>query len=214
MVEWLTDNKEWIEPATSIGTLLVWLFYAQLLFSSFSRQRRPRLLINRGVSEEGLDSPCLICNMSEEAIYIYFILVYLENSRKDVLVPITDCEDSVRGEDSTPLASRTRQGPLESGGCLELLSYRLILERSAQKAGIELKDSKPVDPEIEIKALEFHVVCIYGSDDKPFGACRKFNLKQDDNGVHYLVPDTIDTQRRTSWRYKRRIRQWLKQYKQ
>lgn len=82
MPEWLSDNKEWIAPATSIGTLLVWVFYAQLLYSGYSRQTRPRLLINKGVGE----------------------------------------------------------------------------------AGIELEEGRPVDPDVEVGAVEFHVVCIYGSN--------------------------------------------------
>ncbi len=214
MLEWLSNNSNWITPATSIGTLLVWIFYAQLLYNGYSRQTRPRLLINRGVSDEGLDSPCLICNMSREAIYIYFILVFLENSKKSVLVPVTDCEEGAIGDSSSSIASRTRQGPLESGKFLELLSFRIILERAASRAGIELKEGVPVDPNVEISALEFHVVCIYGSDDKPFGAVRRFNLKTNDAGTPLLEPDTIDTRRKTSWRYKRRIRQWLKAHGQ
>lgn len=209
MLGWLSENKEWIAPATSIGTLLVWVFYAQLLYSGYSRQTRPRLLINKGVGEEGLDSPCLICNMSQEAIYIYFILVHLENSESPVLVPVTDCEERAISDGTTPLGSRTRQGPLEPGKCLELLSFRIILERAADQAGIELEDGRPVDPDVEIGALEFHVVCIYGSDDYPFGAVRKFNLNLNDAEAASITPDTIDTQRKTSWRYKRKIRRWL-----
>lgn len=209
MLGWLSDNKEWIAPATSIGTLLVWVFYAQLLYSGYSRQTRPRLLINKGVGEEGLDSPCLICNMSQEAIYVYFILVYLENSEEPVLVPVTDCEEKAISDESGPLGSRTRQGPLKPGNCLELLSFRIILERAAAHAGIELENGRPVDPDVELGAMEFHVVCIYGSDDYPFGAVRKFNLKLDDAESPSVVPATIDTQRQTSWRYKRRIRRWL-----
>jgi hypothetical protein len=209
MLEWLSANKEWIAPATSIGTLLVWLFYAQLLYSGYSRQTRPRLLINKGVGDEGLDSPCLICNMSQEAIFIYFILVYLENSEDPVLVPVTDCEDKATTDDSSPLGSRTRQGPLQSGKCLELLSFRIILERAAAHAGIELENGRPVDPDIELGAMEFHVVCIYGSDDSPFGAVRKFNLRLDDPERPSVTPATVDTQRKTSWRYKRKIQRWL-----
>jgi len=214
MLEWLSDNKDWIAPATSIGTLMVWVFYAQLLYNGYSRQTRPRLLINRGVNDEGLDSPCLICNMSREAIYIYFILVFLDNSKEPVLVSVTDCEEGAIGERSNSLGSRTRQGPLEPGKSLELLSFRIILERAAHQAGIELNEGKPVGPDVEVRGLEFHVVCIYGSDDKPFGAVRRFNLKENGAGEPLLEPDTIDTRRETSWRYKRRIRQWLKTHGQ
>jgi len=127
LLQWLGENKDWISTLTSISTLLVWLFYAQLLYSGFRRQRQPRVLINRGVGREGLNSPCLICNMSEEAIYVYFILVVLETSDQPILVPITDCEVNTMGEDTSMLSARTRQGPIQSGKHLELLSFRLLL---------------------------------------------------------------------------------------
>lgn len=212
MLEWLSANKDWITTLTNIGTLLVWLFYAQLLYSGYRRQRQPRILINRGVGGEGLDSPCLICNMSEESVYVYFILVILETSEEPILAPVTDCEVDAMGEDTSMLSARTRQGPVESGKYLELLSYRLLLERAAREGEIELKDAKPVNTDIELRALEFHVVCIYGSDRRPFGAVRRFELRTSDSGEVSLVPDSIDTSHRTSLRYRRQIRQWLERY--
>ncbi|MEX0604476.1 MAG: hypothetical protein WD623_04500 [Marinobacter sp.] len=212
MFQWLSDNKDWITTLTNIGTLLVWLFYAQLLYSGYRRQRRPRVLINRGVGGEGLDSPCLICNMSEEAVYVYFILVILETSEESIHVPVTDCEVDAMGDNTSALSARTRQGPVESGKYLELLSYRLLLERAARVGGIELKNSKPVNTDIELKAIEFHVVCIYGSDDDAFGAVRRFELTENDAGELTLTPESIDTTHRTSRRYKQQVRQWLKRY--
>ena len=60
--------------------------------------------------------------------------------------------------------------------------------------------------------LEYHVICIYGSDDSPFGAVRRFNVKKGDNGQLSLVAARTDTQRKTSWLYKRKIHQWLQQH--
>lgn len=212
MVEWLSDNKEWITTATSIGTLLVWIFYAQLLYSGYSRQRRPRVLINKGVGEDGLDSPCLICNMSQEAVFIYFILVVLETNKEQVLAPVIDCEREAMWGEPPLLTSRIGQGPVESGQCLELSSFRAVLERVATEGNIAVRNGKPVDPEIEFRALEFHVVCIYGSDDTPFGAIRRFRLDMTEKGAITLIPESIDTTRKTSWRYRRRIRRWLERY--
>src|SRR5690606_13067070 len=110
------------------------------------------------------------------------------------------------------LNSRTRQGPLESGRCLQLMSFRIIIERAAFQAGIKLENGRPVDPDVQIGAIEFHVICIYGSDDHPFGAVRKFKLNFDDDDEPSISPVTIDTQRRTSWRYKRKIKRWLELY--
>jgi len=212
LLQWLSENRDWISTLTSISTLLVWLFYAQLLYSGFRRQRQPRVLINRGVGREGLNSPCLICNMSEEAIYVYFILVVLETSDQPILVPITDCEVNTMGEDTSMLSARTRQGPIQSGKHLELLSFRLLLERAASKGGIELKNGKPVNTDTELRALEFHVVCMYGSDRQPFGAVRRFEFRTSESGDISLVPDSIDTTHRTSAGYRRQIRRWLKRY--
>jgi len=212
LFQWLSENKDWISTLTSIITLLVWLFYAQLLYSGFRRQRQPRVLINRGVGREGLNSPCLICNMSEEAIYVYFILVVLETSDQLILVPVTDCEVDTLGEDTSMLSARTRQGPIQSGKHIELLSFRLLLERAASEGGIELKNGKPVNTNTELRALEFHVVCMYGSDSQPFGAVRRFEFRTSESGDISLVPDSIDTTHRTSVRYRRQIRRWLKRY--
>ncbi len=212
MLQWLSENKDWITTLTNIGTLLVWLFYAQLLYSGYRRQRRPRVLINRGVGGEGLDSPCLICNMSEEAVYVYFILLILETSEEPIYVPVTDCEVDAMGDNTNALSARTRQGPVESGKYLELLSCRLLLERAASVGGIELKNGKPVNTDIELGAMEFHVVCIYGSDDDAFGAVRRFELTENDSGEVRLTPDSLDTTHRSSRRYRRQVRQWLKRY--
>jgi hypothetical protein len=96
--------------------------------------------------------------MSEEAIYVYFILVVLETSDQTILVPVTDCEVDTMGEDTHMLSARTRQGPIQSGKHLELLSFRLLLERAASEGGIELKNGKPV-----AKTL-FNINCRGGAD--------------------------------------------------
>ena len=47
-MEWLSSNSSAISAVTSFFTLLVWLFYAQLLYLNFRRQRQPKIIINRG----------------------------------------------------------------------------------------------------------------------------------------------------------------------
>lgn len=212
MAQWLSDNRDWITALTNIGTLFVWVFYAQLLYGGYRRQRRPRILVNKGVGGEGLDSPCLICNMSAEAVYVYFILMILETSEESILVPVTDSEADAIGKDASPVSARTRQGPLRSGSYIELMSYQLLLERAAREGGIELKNGKPVNTDIELRAMELHVICIYGSDDNPFGVVRRFRLIEEDDGGMSLKPDSLDTTHKSSRRYRRQIRRWLEQY--
>lgn len=209
MLDWFSQNSSSINALTNSGMLLVWIFYAQLLFNSYQRQRRPRVLINKGIGYEDLDSPCLICNMSQESIFIYFIMAELKTSKGDYSAAITDCEDDAM-EDKKKLSSWTRQGPLASGECLDVFSFRLILDRVSREAGIELYQGVPVDPQTELHALEFHVISIYGSDNAPFGAVRRFNISYDSGREAVaLRPDTIDTLSKTSWAYRKQIRKWL-----
>lgn len=57
-MEWLNENAQAISAVASIFTLFVWVFYAQLLYNGYVRQRRPRVIINRGQGT-GVDAICL-----------------------------------------------------------------------------------------------------------------------------------------------------------
>lgn len=72
-MEWLNQNSGAISAVTGILTLMIWVFYAQLLYNGYVRQRRPRIIINRG-SGKNLSSLCLISNMSAEAIFVQHII--------------------------------------------------------------------------------------------------------------------------------------------
>lgn len=48
MLDWIKEHQPLISLGISLSTLLVWVFYAQLLLRSFQRQRKPSLIINRG----------------------------------------------------------------------------------------------------------------------------------------------------------------------
>ncbi|MCK7543753.1 hypothetical protein MLC59_06170 [Marinobacter bryozoorum] len=212
MLEWIHQNSTLVNSLTSIGTLFIWLFYAQLLYLGFSRQRRPRMLINKGVGHEYIDSPCLVCNMSQEAVFVFFVIVRLKTSKGILTAPMTDISPR-SGDENPALHERTRQGPLDSGECMEFVSFRDMIATIAERAGIETDNGYPCDPDIELEWLEINVVCIYGSDDKAFGAVRKFRVCADDDTREVeLLPTSLDTSRRTSPRYRRRIKRWLREY--
>ncbi|MGM0570869.1 hypothetical protein [Marinobacter sp.] len=212
MLEWIHQNSTLVNSLTSIGTLLIWLFYAQLLYLGFSRQRRPRMLINKGVGHEYIDSPCLVCNMSQEAVFVFFVVVRLNTSKGVLTAPMTDIAPGA-GDEKPALWERTRQGPLDSGQCLEFISFRNMISTIAGREGIETDHGYPCDTDVELEWLEIHVICIYGSDDKAFGAVRKFRIcANDETRQVELQPTSLDTSRRTSWRYRRRIKQWLREY--
>lgn len=215
MLEYLSNNYTMVASITNIGTLVVWIFYAQLLFNSYRRQRLPRILINKGVGGEYLDSPCLICNMSQEPVFIYFMMVRLGTSEGVYTAPMTDREgeELPPSKDKLDLRSRTRQGPIHSGEFLEFVSFRRMIERTLHSATPEPKDGLPTAAGSSLEWLEVHVICIYGPERKPFGAVRRFTIEAaDDEPKIRLYPATLDTQSRRSIRYRRKIDQWLKSY--
>lgn len=209
MLEWMRQNSDLLSTLANYGTLLVWVFYAQLLYSGFRRQRRPRILINKGVGFRDLDSPCLICNMSQESIFIQFIMVRLKTNQGTYSVPATDPEEGAVAEEDAPTA--TRQGPLASGSCFRLRSFQRLLTKAAEEANIETEGYIPTDPEIEFQKLELCVVYIYGPQDEPLGASREFDFRCDrDRKTISLSPSTIDTNRMTSMKHRRLIKSWLR----
>ncbi|GGY78706.1 hypothetical protein [Marinobacter zhanjiangensis] len=213
MLDWISQNNTLVNALTSIGTLFVWVFYAQLLYMGFSRQRRPRMLINKGVGHEYIDSPCLVCNMSQEAVFVFFIVIRLKTSKGVFTAPMTDISSDSPMDDKPGLRERTRQGPLASGQCLQLTSFREMISTILRREGVETDNGYPCDPDIRLEWLEVHVISTYGSDDKAFGAVRRFRVHADtDTHDVQLQPTSLDTTRRKSWRYRRLARRWLREF--
>ena len=64
MFDWLFEHGDNVSVLTDIGTLIVWVVYAQLRYFSFRRQRRPRLVIERGRKKD-IDALCILRNIGE-----------------------------------------------------------------------------------------------------------------------------------------------------
>lgn len=212
MLEWMRQNTDILSVVANFGTLLIWLFYAQLLFSGFRRERRPRMLINKGVGGADLDAPCLICNMSKEPVFIQSILVELETTAGSFSAAATDTDEGEIDQSKASIGQRTRQGPLASGSCIQISRFATLIGRAASGGGLKLVNNRPEDPEIEFKSLSVTVAAIYGPEDDPFGARRVFNLTCDEAGNVKLTPRSVDTARLNSKRDKRKIKKWLRDY--
>ncbi len=217
MLDVLSDNHEIVAGLTSIGMLVVWIFYAQLLFNGYRRQRLPQVLINKGVGNEYFDSPCLICNMSQEPVFVYFMIVKLKTSEGIHEVPMTEPEgdELPDGDETNRLGSRTRQGPLQSGECMEFVTFRRMIERILDSADLDLEDGSPSAAGLRLYWLEVHVVSIYGPEHKPFGAFRRFLIEAPEEGRQIrLSPEALNTENRRSFRYRCQIYRWFRTYLQ
>ncbi|MDV6320005.1 hypothetical protein [Chromohalobacter sp. HP20-39] len=214
MLEWLNNNSGALSAIASFCTLGVWLFYAQLLYLGFARQRRPRILINRGRSKSP-DGMCLISNMSSEAIFVTNVLGVLHTSQGEYTCDLTDytrTDDS--GEESSE-EHATRQGPLASGDYHQVCSFREIIDHIAEGHELDIDRNTLTLEDETLRMLEIRLIAIYGSENRPLGAYRCFMLEKenlDPNIKHQdclIVPTSFDTYRVSRRWHQKRIRNWL-----
>jgi hypothetical protein len=209
MIEWLTSNHQLISLVISCSTLLVWVFYAQLLLLNFRRQRKPSLIINRGAGK-GLGSLCLISNMSAEPMFINQLVVSIESSKGPLEVDVTDIRQSMEDDVSPDLVihQTTHQGPLRSGDFIHIGTFQGMLRRVAELHDIELEGHRPVG-DWQFHSLEIRAVAFYGPERHPLGVLRRFRLADLDDDECRLVPESPYTHQLMSRRDRRRVRQWL-----
>lgn len=219
-MEWLSEHSKAITAITSILTLFVWFFYAQILYRNFARTRRPRIIINRGHGND-LTSLCLISNMSSEPIFLEHIIVTLHTSKGPLTNDMIDCEadhqqDGSDTEDSSEAESEERrqgmqssQGPMLSGSYSHVGNFETILKRLCSVHGVKLERNRPTDDTV-FHFLDIRVVAIYGSEDHPIGAERRFRLHMKEGEACTLVPVSLDTKRYANRLQRWRVRQWIR----
>lgn len=212
MMEWISQNSGTLQFFTNLGTLFVWLFYAQLLYNNYRRDTRARILINKGVSDDDLDSPCLICNMSKEPVFIQGLIVELETSEGTFTKPATDSGERLDSEGGIKgLGERTRQGPLNSGACITVKDFRQLINRGAGAGDLSVGSGVPQDEGVEFYALCLTIISFYAAEDRPFGVCRRFSLDYSDAEHPRITPTWVDTKRLTSRKDKKQVEKWLRE---
>ncbi|WP_447528764.1 hypothetical protein [Vreelandella sp. TE19] len=202
-MEWLDENAQAISALTSSLTLFVWLFYAQLLFHSYSRQRRPRIIINRGKGI-GTEALCLVSNMSTESVYLQHVIAVLHTDSHSYELDVVEYQQQSddEGEDNY----RTHQGPLTSGNNIHIQSFGSIIEQVRKYWNVDQQTIEQSNLKMEIR-----VIAIYGPEDKPFGASRCFDLDVNAEPNRQLIPQSIDTQRMTSYLQRKKVIKWAEE---
>lgn len=197
MQAWFAQNQPLIAMVISLGTLLVWVFYAQLLLGTIRRQRRPSVLINRGKGND-IDAEILVSNMSQEAVYVQCLIAVVETEEGSYTQPVTDVEAHDENDPAGYTHRVTAMGPLSSGSYMRLGRFRDLGDWISPRSA----------PQHTWHALEIRVVFLYGSDDYPIAVYRRFAFEDTDDG-RTVTPDSIETRRLTARRHRRKIRQWL-----
>lgn len=204
MWTWITENSGGLSAIANVAMLLVWVTYLHLLLMTFLRQRRPNLILNRGAGA-GLEARCLVSNMSAEPIYIQSVLVTIRTAEDQHTLAVTDMEtlEEQAGE-RRHLSELTRQGPLDSGGFMDLGSFEALAERAARESGIASDNDELVD---RLEGVEICVIGAYGPDTLLVAASREFRIDKARNRI--LVPLTTGTRQIRNWFKRRRIRRML-----
>ena len=202
MWDWLNSNSGALGLFLSLGTLIVWLCYLQLFLYGFLRRRRCKILINMGGSDS-LNARCLICNMSEEPVYVMSLLAAVTTTEGTWRQSITDYEF----DDTTPPPDAphqvSRQGPLRVGDCRDVGSFAELVERARHAHG----ESDPVERLVRERRpteIKLVVVAIYGSEDLPVAAERCFRLIHDE-GTQRIRSQTVETRQIRKKRARRRL---------
>jgi len=224
MIAWIEQHGTMLQILISFATLLVWIFYAQLLFQSYRRARRPKIVINQ-LLDHAQTARFLISNMSQEAIHIETVLLCIDNGNDRVCQVITDAEPGegydARNEDGAPdgkdesraLSERlddvTLQGPLPPGKCIELGSVNRLLARVRRQIARTSDDNKQKFPEKDRDCrIEIIVIGVYSSEKGVIGASRTFVYDRE----FRLRPEEIKTTQHTGFFARREMGRLHSQY--
>lgn len=210
LYDWIRENNFIFTLGISTATLLVWIFYAHLLLLSHRRQRRPKLIINRGAGRD-LRSLCLISNMSAEPIFINQIFFLLHTSKGTFSCDVTDEREG--GEDENPgdivLSQATHQGPLRTGDFTHIGSFASLISRVSEQHGLDVDYKLFPKGDISFHSIEIRVVAYYSSEPEAIGVMRGYELRGCD-GACRLHAEDHQTKQFTTPRQRRLIKkQWI-----
>ncbi|HEX8544200.1 MAG TPA: hypothetical protein VF671_21100 [Pseudomonas sp.] len=209
-IQWVIQYKDALTVMISIGTLIVWVMYAQLLLNNYRRQRRPRIIINRGAGK-GIGSLCLISNMSAEPIFINQLVLLLDTNQGRLCCDVTDIREESKGEIDQDLVlhNATRQGPLGTGDFTHIGTFGALIQRLATLHAIPMQGHKPGEG-WTFSGLEVRVIAFYGSDKEAIGASRTFRLGEAEEGGCQLFAHTRESRQYNShWQRRQVRRHWM-----
>lgn len=208
---WISSNAEMISALTSILMLFVWGTYLQLTYAAFTRQRRPRLILHHAQGTK-LESSCLLINMSQEPIHVVCIMVLGTLGKESVLRQVTDYRHVALSEQApSQWQGIIKQGPMQPGGYMLLGTFSTLIGHLAEEfeaEGLPKRTLRKGDGTPVVETLEVRVIAMYGPEDRPIGAYRRFSLELMNGQV--LVTPMMPFTKQLANRFERRLAsRWL-----
>lgn len=211
LLTWISDNAAMVSALASILMLFVWGTYLHLTYSAFTRQRRPRLILHHAQGTR-LESSCLLINMSQEPVHVVCIMVMGTIGEETVLRQVTDYQQvPLREKAHSEWQSIIKQGPIQPGGYMLVGTFNTLIDSLAEeldeeelpKRVLRKEDGTPV-----VETLEVRIIAMYGPEDRPIGAYRRFTLKLKDGKV-IVQPELPFTKQLTNRVERRMASRWL-----
>lgn len=201
MLSWLQEHSQAISAVTGLGTLGVWLIYLQVFVSNYRRQLRAKILISRGAGS-GLESRCLVSNMSAAPVYIQSVIVTLDLDGERLMAPVTDLSGREDDQTGTGAGLPTRQGPLASGelkdvGTFGNLVRHVLHSDGADDRGGEVDRGGEDEQLRRLRSVQIELLGVYASEDLPVGARRTFLASAGNRGIELKGQTPFTTQLRS-----------------
>ncbi|MFC0338207.1 hypothetical protein SAMN05421848_2426 [Kushneria avicenniae] len=215
--QWITENASTFSAITSVGMLIIWATYLQLLLHNFRMQRRSQIIINRGKGRD-INSICLFSNMSRQSVFIDLVMARVTTSNAQWVCNITDVVDDtgkplaiVRQEEGVDasLNEFTRQGPMVSGGYSEVGTFANMIHQAGMTQGIEFDEHFDIAGDGALVSIEIRLIAIFGSETHQVGASRTFYVeKSDEDGRLLLIPENTRTQQLRKRKQRHILQHW------
>ncbi|TGC11011.1 hypothetical protein [Methanolobus halotolerans] len=193
---WISENATTITPLTNIITVVIWGFYAHLLYREYRNQNYPRILIqqSQGTSNNSL---CLLTNLSEKMMDVtcIFAVGYGKNNKvyKKKIEDYGQFDTNKQIEQSQSIQRRN----FSHGSRICVGKFNSLLQK------LNLSDIS------SIEKLEIRVVAFFAYKDEAIGASRFFSVKsKQDGSIVQITPENLKTKQMRSFLQKRKIRNW------
>ncbi|MDW5378381.1 hypothetical protein R6258_15760 [Halomonas sp. HP20-15] len=190
---------EILNMATALAINFVLLFLGVQMLRGFRRQRRPQLIINRAYSDD-IKAPCLISNMSYEAIYLSTVFCAVEREGRWLTSEVTDLATDDQGEES----GARFQGPVPPKHFYRFSGFDVLIRHTLAEHGYEL------DSWSDVGAVEIRAVAVYGNEKYPLGVYRRFNVVPRQQSA-VLIPASVKAGRLSRRWHQRRIQRWFRE---
>ena len=206
--QWLTENTSLNSALASFFMLLVWVFYAQLLYIQFRNKNHPHLDIHQA-PDMSIESLCLIINMSERLINIVAVISSGFINNIEVCTEITDYQKMIKPENTdnneNDIRSLMKQGPLSPGEFLVAGKFDKIIRSLAKK--LDNYDNDYTFPFFE--KIEIRFVIFYGQQHKLVGAYRTFIIESSDDKEIKVKPFDLHTKQMLSYWQRKKVNSWI-----